>query len=67
MVNQVQDDEEATKNLWIEAGIRVLPGSYLSRDSKLGNPGKKFIRVALVEPIEEVAHGLKKIRKIIYN
>ncbi|MFL2810355.1 MAG: aminotransferase class I/II-fold pyridoxal phosphate-dependent enzyme [Paracoccaceae bacterium] len=64
---EVENDEKAAKKLWIEAGIKVLPGSYLSRDTKSGNPGKKYIRVALVEPIEEVAHGLKMIRKIIYN
>ncbi|MDG2096138.1 MAG: aminotransferase class I/II-fold pyridoxal phosphate-dependent enzyme, partial [Paracoccaceae bacterium] len=64
---EVENDEKAAQKLWIEAGIRVLPGSYLSRDTKFGNPGKKYIRVALVEPIEEVEHGLKMIRKILYN
>ncbi|MFL2788328.1 MAG: aspartate aminotransferase, partial [Paracoccaceae bacterium] len=64
---EVENDEKAAKKLWIEGGIKVLPGSYLSRDTKSGNPGKKYIRVALVEPIEEVAHGLKMIKKIIYN
>ena len=63
----VEDDEEATKKLWIKSGIRVLPGSYLSRDTESGNPGRKFIRVALVEPAEEIARGLSTIRKVLYN
>ena len=63
----VEDDEEATKKLWIKSGIRVLPGSYLSRDTESGNPGRKFIRVALVEPAEEIARGLSTISKVLYN
>ena len=64
---EVDDDENATKSLWREAGVRVLPGSYLSRDTEYGNPGKKFIRVALVEPIEAVEQGLIKIKNVLYN
>ena len=63
----VEDDEKATKKLWTESGIRVLPGSYLSRDTEIGNPGKRFIRVALVEPMEDVGRGLNTIRKVLYS
>ena len=63
----VEDDEEATKKLWIKSGIRALPGPNLSSDTESGNPGRKFIRVALVEPAEEIARGLSTIRKVLYN
>ncbi|WP_169566528.1 aminotransferase class I/II-fold pyridoxal phosphate-dependent enzyme [Sneathiella limimaris] len=40
---------EATKKLWTEAAVRVLPGEYLSGTTADGiNPGFEYIRVALV-------------------
>ncbi|WP_159300721.1 aminotransferase class I/II-fold pyridoxal phosphate-dependent enzyme, partial [Raoultella terrigena] len=44
----VGDGEAAASKLWREGGVRVLPGLYLARDTVSGNPGKSFIRVALV-------------------
>jgi aspartate/methionine/tyrosine aminotransferase len=41
----VDDGEAAALKLWREAGVRVLPGHYLSRDGD-GTPGKDRIRVA---------------------
>jgi N-succinyldiaminopimelate aminotransferase len=64
---EVEDGEAAAKNLWRKSGVRVLPGSYLSRDTSNGNPGKKFIRVALVEPINDIKRGLHLIKEILYN
>jgi aspartate/methionine/tyrosine aminotransferase len=64
---EVKNDEQAAIKLWTQSGIRVLPGSYLSRDTVMGNPGENFIRVALVEKIDEVTRGLNAIREIIYN
>ena len=43
------DGEAATVELWRRAGLRVLPGAYLSADSGSGeNPGNRYIRVAMV-------------------
>lgn len=52
----VGDGEAATQRLWTEAGVKVLPGAYLSR-SGAEAPGRRFIRVALVpdEAITEQA------------
>ena len=40
---KVADDEAATKQLWADHGVRVLPGRYLARDTDAalggGNPG----------------------------
>jgi aspartate/methionine/tyrosine aminotransferase len=58
---KVGDGESATLRLWREAGIRVLPGGYLSAGSGNANPGNPFIRVALLdEPhqLEPVLHRL---------
>jgi aspartate/methionine/tyrosine aminotransferase len=44
----VDDGEKATLKLWRETGVRVLPGAYLSREVAGYNPGKGYIRVAMV-------------------
>ena len=61
------DDEAATMRIWRETGVRVLPGSYLSRDANGGNPGRGYIRVALVAPYDELQHGLTRLRDCLYG
>ncbi|HBZ43540.1 MAG TPA: aspartate aminotransferase [Maritimibacter sp.] len=58
----VEDGEAAAMKLWTETGIRVLPGAYLARDVNGENPGKKYIRVALVAPKEEMQRALETMR-----
>ncbi|VDC25278.1 aminotransferase class I/II-fold pyridoxal phosphate-dependent enzyme [Pseudogemmobacter humi] len=63
----VRDGEEAALRLWRETGVRVLPGAYLSRDVAGDNPGKGYIRVALVAPEEETQRGLIRLRDCLYG
>ena len=63
----VTDGEEAALRLWRETGVRVLPGAYLSRDVRGENPGKGYIRVALVAPKEETQRGLERLRDCLYG
>ena len=63
----VEDGEEAALKLWQKTGVRVLPGAYLSRDVNGDNPGKAYIRVALVAPKEEMQHGLVQLRDCLYG
>lgn len=66
---RVADDVAATQRLWREAGVKVLPGSYLSRDGdpRLGmaNPGAGYIRAALVAEPEAVRTGLSALRAVL--
>jgi aspartate/methionine/tyrosine aminotransferase len=62
----VEDDEAATIKLWCETGVRVLPGSYLGRDVGGKNPGKSYIRVAMVAPTQELQRGLTQLRDCLY-
>jgi len=63
----VEDDEEATVKLWRETGVKVLPGSYLAQNvAGAENPGKKYIRVALVASKDETERGLQAIRDSLY-
>ncbi|WP_136440081.1 aminotransferase class I/II-fold pyridoxal phosphate-dependent enzyme [Pacificoceanicola onchidii] len=63
----VEDGEAATLKLWKETGVRVLPGEYLSKDTPTGNPGKGYIRVAIVAPYDETEAGLTLIRDCLYG
>lgn len=61
----VGDGVEAATKLWREGGVRVLPGLYLSRDTAEGNPGKSFIRVALVNDFATTNEALDRIARIL--
>ena len=63
----VEDGETAAVKLWKETGVRVLPGAYLAHNVNGENPGKNYIRVALVAPKEDVQRGLEIIRDCIYG
>ncbi|MBC9246090.1 aminotransferase class I/II-fold pyridoxal phosphate-dependent enzyme [Paracoccus sp. 11-3] len=63
----VDDGEEAAKKLWAQAGIQVLPGAYLSRDVNGHNPGKGYIRVAMVADAEQTEAALQRLRAVIYD
>jgi len=62
----VGDDVAATKKLWSDAAIRVLPGSYMGRPDANGiNPGDGFIRVALVHEPAIVGEAMKKLVAVL--
>ena len=63
----VEDGEEAALKLWQETGVRVLPGAYLSRDVEGENPGKGYIRAALVAPKDEMVDGLRRLRANLWQ
>ena len=63
----VADGESATLRLWRETGVRVLPGSYLSRTVDGATPGETFIRVALVAQEDEMRRGLIQLRDCLYR
>lgn len=58
----VKDDEKAAKYLWQNQALRILPGSYLSREVNGINPGKKYIRVAIVHDDALIHEGLTRLR-----
>jgi aspartate/methionine/tyrosine aminotransferase len=63
----VADGEAAALRLWQETGVRVLPGAYLSREVGGDNPGKGYIRVALVGGIDETQSGLTALCDCLYG
>jgi aspartate/methionine/tyrosine aminotransferase len=62
----VADDETAARKLWQDTGVRVLPGGYLAQDVNGVNPGKGYIRAAMVAPKAEMERGIELIRDCLY-
>ncbi|GAB4387366.1 aminotransferase class I/II-fold pyridoxal phosphate-dependent enzyme [Albidovulum sp.] len=63
----VADGEAAALKLWRETGVRVLPGAYLAREVAGRNPGRGYIRVAMVAPKDEMRRGLTMLRDCLYG
>jgi N-succinyldiaminopimelate aminotransferase len=54
--------EAAATTLWKGCGVRVLPGAYLAQPQSDGaNPGKDFIRAALVHDADTTREALMRI------
>lgn len=57
---------EFTKKLYSKYNVKVLPGEYLARDDEnCINPGKDFIRIALVEDPKKTKNALKRIKECL--
>jgi N-succinyldiaminopimelate aminotransferase len=54
------DDAEFVRRLQHEYNVLALPGSYLARDAKDGNPGRNHVRMALVAPLAECVEGIER-------
>jgi N-succinyldiaminopimelate aminotransferase len=62
----VGDALEFTKRLYKDYNVKVLPGEFLAReDAKGENPGKGFIRIALVESQEKTKDALLRIKECL--
>lgn len=63
-INTEQDDQYLAKKMYQAFNITVLPGSFLARDAHGENPGKGFIRMALVASIEECIEAVQRIQQL---
>jgi len=62
-INTQQDDTAVARQLYQELNITVLPGSFLAREAHGVNPGKGFIRMALVASTEETIAAAQRIKE----
>ncbi len=56
------DDEAFARELYRKESVTVLPGRYLSRESRGVNPGTGRVRIALVAPLEDCIDAAERIR-----
>lgn len=62
----VGDGEAAALNLWQNAALRVIPGTYLAKSNAAGhNPGAGYIRCALVHDLETTKQALHRLRETL--
>ena len=55
-----------TTKLYEKYNVKVLPGEFLARDNSKGeNPGKGFIRIALVEDENKTRNALQRIKECL--
>ncbi len=58
-------DTTFTRQLYQDYNVTVLPGSYLARDTQGLNPGKNYIRVALVASPQECSEAMQRIKSFV--
>jgi N-succinyldiaminopimelate aminotransferase len=54
-------DVEFAQRLYADYNVTVLPGSYLARTAHHTNPGRDFVRLALVADVDECTQGAQRI------
>jgi N-succinyldiaminopimelate aminotransferase len=55
------DDAEFARGLHAEEAVSVLPGSYIGRESGGVNPGRGYVRIALVASFDECAEAVERL------
>ncbi len=59
------DDTAFARELYRTQNVTVLPGSYLARDAASINPGKGFVRIALVDGPDACVEAAKRIARFV--
>jgi N-succinyldiaminopimelate aminotransferase len=55
------DDETFAKELFAATHVTVLPGQYLARDAHGTNPGRGYVRMALVPSLADCVEAARRI------
>jgi len=58
---RVGDDERFARELFERQHVTVVPGSYLSRDTARGNPGRGRVRISLVAGLADCLEAARRI------
>jgi N-succinyldiaminopimelate aminotransferase len=61
----VGDGEEATRRLWGEAHVKVLPGAYVCRETAGINTAERYIRVALVHDEKTTREAMTRLASVL--
>ena len=62
-----RDDTVFARELLAQQNVTVLPGSFLSRPVDGINPGKDYVRMALVAPLDDCIEAAKRIKAYIVS
>jgi len=56
------EDTEFARALYATSNVTVLPGSFIGRDAHGTNPGRGFVRIALVSTVAEATEAAHRLR-----
>jgi N-succinyldiaminopimelate aminotransferase len=59
------DDAQFARRLYAEEAVSVLPGSYLGREADGVNPGRGYVRIALVASFDECAEAVDRLVRFV--
>jgi N-succinyldiaminopimelate aminotransferase len=59
------DDTAFARELYRTQHVTVLPGSFLARDAAGVNPGKGFVRIALVDSLDACVEAARRIVRFV--
>jgi N-succinyldiaminopimelate aminotransferase len=62
---KVADDERFARQLFERKHVTLLPGSYIARDTPLGNPGRGHVRISLVASVPECIEAAERIHDVL--
>jgi N-succinyldiaminopimelate aminotransferase len=57
------DDEVFARELFRQTHVTVLPGQYLARDARGENPGRGYVRIALVPDFDSCVEAVERIAR----
>ncbi len=61
------DDENFARELYRHQHVTVLPGSYLAREAAGCNPGRGYVRIALVDSVAACIDAARRIASFVSN
>lgn len=59
------DDQAFCRDLYAQYNVLVLPGSFLARDQDGRNPGRGFVRIALVDTLASCVEAAARIERFL--
>jgi N-succinyldiaminopimelate aminotransferase len=59
------DDQAFCRDLYAQYNVLVLPGSFLARDQDGRNPGRGFVRIALVDTLDSCVEAAGRIERFL--
>ena len=61
------DEEAFARELYRTQHVTVLPGRYLARDAHGENPGRGYVRMALVPPMTDCVDAARRIVEFVHG
>ena len=59
------DDQAFCRELYRQYNVLTLPGSFLAREQAGSNPGRGFVRIALVDDLDSCVEAARRIERFL--